>query len=58
MFSTARTLRRHDLEGDPAAGDGAALRHPLQEALSETLSHKQSPEPGADPRADPTHLSV
>lgn len=28
-----------DFEGDPAAGNGAAWRHPLQQALSETLRH-------------------
>lgn len=28
-----------DFEGDSAARDGAARRHPLQQALSETLQH-------------------
>lgn len=32
---------RDDLEGDAAAGDGAAGRHLLQEALSETLQHRR-----------------
>lgn len=29
-----------DFEGDSAARDGAAWRHPLQQALSKTLQHK------------------
>lgn len=30
---------RNYFKGDSTAGDGAALRHPLQQALSKTLQH-------------------